>query len=219
MRTKEEAFDYRYFPEPDLPPFIIDKKEIEKIKESLPEFPKERAKRFIREFRISEYKAKFLTSDSSLADYFEKCRALYNKPEAICNWIMGPISRHLSSTNLTIEVLPLKPENLVKMLKMIDKGTISGKMANEEILPEMMIDTKKTPEEIVTQKGLLQISDEGQLQKIAQEVIKENAKTVSDYREGKEKALIFLVGQVMKKTKGKANPKLINEILKKELNV
>ncbi|MFC1631364.1 Asp-tRNA(Asn)/Glu-tRNA(Gln) amidotransferase subunit GatB [Candidatus Omnitrophota bacterium] len=215
MRSKEQAHDYRYFPEPDLVPFVLDDEYIQKIRESLPELPQQRAQRFISDYQIPEYDAAVLTSDKYLAEYFEQCVRFYPKPKVVSNWLMTELLAQLNSRNLQARNLPIKPESLVAVFQMIDQGIISGKIA-KEILPEML-DTKKEAGQIVQDKGLRQISDSGELEEIIQKVIAENPKPVSDYYQGQDKAFMFLIGQIMRHSRGKANPKIINQILKTEL--
>ncbi len=215
MRFKEEAHDYRYFPEPDLVPFVVDRTRVEEIRNSLPELPARRMGRFIEDFDLSQYDADILTSDKHMADYFEECVRLYKDPKVVANWIMGDISSQMNSRKVKIGELGLSPQHMAGLFKLIDKGTISGKIA-KTILAEM-IETKKPPEEIVASKGLVQITDKDKLEGIVKQVLSENKKTVEDYSSGKTSALTYLVGQVMKKTKGKANPGMVNEILHKTL--
>jgi aspartyl-tRNA(Asn)/glutamyl-tRNA(Gln) amidotransferase subunit B len=215
MRSKEEAQDYRYFPEPDLVPLTIGKEWVAKIKESLPELPEARERRFISQYKIPEYDAGILTSSKSLADYFEECARLYPKPKVASNWIMGELLGNLKVSNREIEDCPVTPGHLAEMLKLIDKGTISGKIA-KEVFAEMF-KTGKRAEEIVREKGLTQITSEEEISEVVEKIIKENPKAVEEYREGKEKALGHLVGQVMRLTRGKANPQLANKLLKERL--
>ena len=216
MRTKEEAFDYRYFPEPDLVPFFFDKKLIESIKETLPELPKDRLERFLRDYKLSSPSATLIVNDKETADYFEECAKLYKKnPQIIANWIGGDILSESNKRNVSIAALGIAPADIADMLKLIDNGTISGKMAKG--LLQEMIETRKKPSALVKSKGLSQIKDKGQLAKVLEEVIAANPKPVKDYKKGKTNVLIFLVGQVMKATKGKANPKLVNELLKQKM--
>lgn len=215
MRSKEEAHDYRYFPEPDLAPFILDEGYIQNIKASLPELPKSRAERFVREFKIPQYDAGVLTSDRYLADYFEECVKLYPKPKIISNWIMTEVLAHLNSRNMKIQQLNIRPKSFVDIFQMIDEGIISGKIA-KDILSQML-DSKKEPRDIIKEKGLVQLTDSEEITCIVRNVIKENLKPVNDYYSGKREAFTFLIGQIMRKSKGKANPKIANEILKKEL--
>lgn len=215
MRSKEEAHDYRYFPEPDLAPFILDEKYIQKIKQSLPELPKAKFERFIRDYKIPEYDASVLTADRYLADYFEECVRLYNQPKIISNWIMTQILAHLNSRNMDIRQLNLKPKSFVSVFELIDEGLVTAKTA-KEILPQML-DSERQAREIVKEKGLIQITDVGEIDQIVQEVIAENSKAVNDYYQGQENAFMFLVGQIMRKSRGKANPKQVNQILKEKL--
>jgi len=215
MRSKEEAHDYRYFPEPDLVPFILNEQYIQTIKKSLPELPNEKGERFLREYKIPEYDAGVLTSNRYLADYFEECVQLYPKPKIVSNWIMSELLAHLNSRNMEIRYLELKPKSFVAIFKLIDKGTISGKIA-KELLPQML-EGKKEAADIVKEKGMQQISDTSELEETIAEVIQEFPKPVSDYYEGKVNAFTFLVGQTMRKTGGKANPKIVNQILKQKL--
>ncbi len=215
MRSKEQAHDYRYFPEPDLVPFVLDEKYIQKIKQSLPELPKAKAERFVREYKIPEYDAGVLTGDKYLADYFEQCVKLYPQAKIISNWIMTELLAHLHSRNLEVRYLKLTAKNFVDIFRMIDEGVISGKIA-KEILPQLL-DGKNQAREIVKKKRLVQITDTKELAGIIEAVIAENAKPVCDYRQGKLEALSFLVGQTMRKSRGKANPGIVNKILKEKL--
>lgn len=215
MRSKEEAHDYRYFPEPDLVPFILSVEEINAVKDSLPELPEARKERFVKTYGLPDYDAAVLTQDKQLADFFESCTKHYDKPKTISNWMMGNILAYLNEQGLEIKDIKLTPQNLAGLLKEIDSGKISGKMA-KDILTEMLR-TGKDARGIIEEKGLLQISDIAELEKFADEALAENKKSVEDYLKGKENAIMFLVGQVMKKTKGKANPAMINEILKRKL--
>ncbi len=215
MRGKEEAYDYRYFPEPDLVPLTITKADIGRAKESIPELPADKAKRFVDEYGIPEYDARVLTSSKHLANYFEECVQLCHKPKLISNWIMGELLSQLNTRGIDIAELRLKPSALVSMLKMVEEGAISGKIAKRVL--EIMVDTGRDPEEIVKSEGLVQISDREELIKVIERALKDNPKAVSDFQRGRSEALVFLVGQIMAKTKGKANPKKVNEILKEKL--
>jgi aspartyl-tRNA(Asn)/glutamyl-tRNA(Gln) amidotransferase subunit B len=216
MRTKEEAHDYRYFPEPDLVPIIVTDEWKEEIRKSLPEMPHRKRERFISEYGLPEYDAKIITSSKKIADFFEKCALEYDSPKAVSNWLMGEFSRLMNETGKEIDEVPVTPQMLVKLLKLIDNGVISGSIAKTVF--EEMFGTGKEPEVIVEEKGLKQIANEDELREIIKKVIAENPKSVEDYKNGKEKAMGFLVGQVMKATKGKANPQLTNQILKEELS-
>ena len=215
MRTKEEAHDYRYFPEPDLVPFIIDKELIKRVKNGIPELPQAREARFVSQYKIPEYDASVLTQEKKNADFFEETVKIHNNPKGISNWLMGDISAILNEKNVSIDRTRLSPANLAKMIKMVDDGTISVKIA-KTILPDM-VNTGDTPATLVEKKGLSQISDTDELEKVITRVLKENAKTANDYKSGKKNALIFLVGQVMKASRGKANPRMVNEILRDKL--
>ncbi|MCX5903007.1 MAG: Asp-tRNA(Asn)/Glu-tRNA(Gln) amidotransferase subunit GatB [Proteobacteria bacterium] len=214
MRSKEEAHDYRYFPDPDLVPLVIDDAWIDEIRSTLPELPREKKERFVKEYALPEYDAAILTATRQLADYFEECVRLGPQPKVVSNWIMGDILRHVPDTR-DISQFPVTPSHLAEMLLMVDKGTISGKIA--KIVFEEMVASGRMPQFIVAEKGLVQVSDEGALEKAIQEVLNANADQVEQYRQGKEKVFGFLVGQVMKATKGKANPQVVNELLKKML--
>ncbi len=214
MRGKEEAHDYRYFPDPDLVPLVIDDAWIDEIRSTLPELPREKKERFIREYNIPEYDANILTETRPLADYFEECIKSFAQPKTISNWIMGDVLRHVTDTRQVAD-FAATPQHLGEMLKLIDNGTISGKIAKTVF--EDMAATGKMPEDIVRERGLVQVSDESALEKAIQEVLTANEDQVAQFRQGKEKVFGFLVGQVMKATKGKANPQVVNELLKKML--
>jgi len=215
MRTKEEAHDYRYFPEPDLVPIMVDQQWVGEIAKSLPELPDAKRERFIAEYGLPEYDADLLTSEKSLADWFEETVRFGGQPKSVSNWIMVELIRLLKEENRVIEDCPLKPKQLTDMLRLIDKGTISGKIAKTVF--EEMYKTGKDAETIVKEKGLMQISDAGKIEKVVDDVITKNPKEVARYKAGEEKLLGFLVGHVMKLTKGKANPQMVNELLKKKL--
>lgn len=215
MRTKEEASDYRYFPEPDLVPFIIEESYIQELKRSLPEMPKERLSRFIGEFKLSSYDSAVLTQDKKLADFFEECLKIYPSAKNLCNWITTSLLAEINKRNSSLEELNLSPERFVKLIRLTDEGRLSNLRAKEVL--NLMIDSKKSAEEIIYEKDFIQIDNKEELERIIEEVLEENKATVLDYLKGKEKAIFFLVGQVMKKSKGKANPKIAGEILKERL--
>ena len=215
MRSKEEAHDYRYFPDPDLVPIVIDEAWIEEVKKSLPELPLEKRERFIREFQIPPYDAGVLTSSRALADYFEEVARLSGKPKVAGNWVMGDVLRFLNEEKRDIKECPILPQSLAEMIVLIENGTISGKMAKDIIVE--MYKTGKTPQTIIEEKGMVQITDEDALEKTIAEVLAANPAQLEQYREGKEKLFGYFVGQIMKATQGKANPQLINELLKKML--
>lgn len=212
LRSKEEAHDYRYFPEPDLPPLVISREWVEEIRRSLPELPDVRRNRYINDYGLPAYDAGVLTATREVGEYFETCVRLYPQPKTVSNWVMGELARLLNATNTEITDSPVKPEQLAVLLKLIDEGVISGKIA-KTVFEEMFM-TGKDPQAVVKERGLVQITDEAELKAVIDEVITANQKVVADYRQGKDKALGFLVGQVMKATKGKANPALVNRLLK-----
>ncbi len=215
MRSKEEAHDYRYFPEPDLVPTVCDEAWIEAIQQSLPEMPEQKRERFVSDYGIPEYDAGVLTTSKALADYFETCVKLFDKPKIISNWIMGDLLRELKNDDKEIDDCPVTPERLADLLKLIDDGTISGKMAKTVF--EDMYQTGKPPAEIVKAKGLMQITDESALLKMVEDVIAANPGQAADYKNGKDKLMGFFVGQVMQASKGQANPALVNKLLKEKL--
>ena len=215
MRTKEFAEDYRYFPEPDLVPFVVDTAVVEKIRGELPELPEARAARFVKVYKLSEYDAGVLTSQIDIAEYFERCVRIKPDAKKVANWITGDIMSRMNDLGKTIIELKLSEEDLVSILDMIDDGTINGKIA-KSVLAES-IETGMPPRDIVAKKGMSQISDSGQLEDAVKAVLDKNAKSVADYKSGKRNAFTFLVGQVMKETKGKANPAMVNSILRKML--
>ena len=215
MRSKEEAHDYRYFPDPDLVPLKLDDEWIEGFRADLPELPAVRTKRFVSDYGLPEYDATILTASKNMADYFEVCVKQFDQPKTVSNWVMGELMRELNSSGTDISASPVTPERLVSLLQMVDKGIISLKVARE-IFPELY-SSGKTPEQIVQEKGLTQISDEGALAKIIAEVLSKNPGQVAQFKEGKQQVLGFLVGQVMKASGGKANPGKVNELLKKTL--
>src|SRR5574337_911128 len=215
MRSKEEAHDYRYFPDPDLVPLKLDDEWIQGFRADLPELPAVRTKRFVSDYGLPEYDATILTASKGMADYFEVCVKQFNQPKTVSNWVMGELMRELHNSGADISASPLTPERLVSLLHMVDKGTISLKVARE-IFPEFY-SSGKTAEQIVREKGLTQVSDEGALAKLIEEVLSKNPGQVAQFKEGKQQVLGFLVGQVMKASGGKANPGKVNELLKREL--
>ena len=215
MRSKEEAHDYRYFPDPDLVPLKLDKEWVEGFRSTVPELPAARTARFAGVYGLSEYDAGVLTASKGIADYFESCVTLFNQPKTVGNWVMGELTRELNNAGTDVSASPVTPERLVSLLRMVDKGTISLKVARE-IFPELY-GSGKTPEQIVQEKGLTQVSDEGALEKIIDEVLTQSPAQVTQFKEGKQQVLGFLVGQVMKASGGKANPGKVNELLRKKL--
>jgi aspartyl-tRNA(Asn)/glutamyl-tRNA(Gln) amidotransferase subunit B len=216
MRGKEEAHDYRYFPDPDLLPLVIDADWIEGIKKSLPELPDQKKKRFMDQFELPSYDADLLTSDRELADYFEDCVRIFQQPKTVSNWVMGSLLGMLNATNKTIDKSPVSPNNLAALLELIEAGVISGKIAKTVF--DEMAQTGKPARKIVEEKGLVQITDTDAIDDAISKVIADNPAEVEAYKNGKTKLMGFFVGQVMRETRGKANPKLVNEILKKKLN-
>jgi len=215
MRGKEEAHDYRYFPDPDLVPIVTNEAWIEEIKNSLPELPLEKRERFIRDYQIPLYDAGVLSSSRALADYFEEVAMHSGKPKIASNWVMGDVLRFLNEDKKDIKDCPIFPRSLADMINLIEDGTISGKMAKDIVVE--MYRTGKQPQTIIEEKGMVQITDEDALAKTIADILAANPAQLEQYRGGKEKLFGFFVGQVMKATQGKANPQLINELLKKML--
>ena len=217
MRTKEEAQDYRYFLEPDLTAFIINEDKIEEIKKTIPELPQGKMLRFIKDYGLSKYDAKILIASWRDAEYVERCIKAYppKDKKLVVNWLIGPILSEANSRNCAIVDLNVSPGDLIQLIDYMENDAISGLTA-KEVLKDM-IDTKVSASEIIKTKNLFQISDSGSLDNIVEEVIKENAKSIADYKQGKSNALMFMVGQVMRKTNGRANPKAVQEILKRRL--
>ncbi len=215
MRSKEEAHDYRYFPDPDLAPLQVDEEWTAEARKSLPELPDQKEDRFIKEYGIPRYDAEVLTSSREIADYFEACNKSAQSPKAVSNWIMGDILRELKNDERGIQDCPIEPPMLAEMIQMIEQGSISGKIAKTVF--QEMYKTGKPPKQIVQEKNLIQVTDEGEITKIVDRVLADNPGQVEEFRGGKEKVLGFFVGQVMKATKGKANPALVNKILKQRL--
>ena len=215
MRSKEEAHDYRYFPDPDLLPLKISDDFIKKIKANLPELPDAKKERFINDYGLSSYDAGVLVSEKAIADYFEKA-AKGRDSKIIANWVIGDLFALLNKTNKTIEDPPILPESLGELIDFIQDGTISGKIAKEVF--ESMAVSRKAAAAIIEEKGLKQVSDVKELTKVIKQVLSDHPNELSEYKNGKEKVFGFFVGQVMKLTAGKANPAKVNEILKKELS-
>jgi aspartyl-tRNA(Asn)/glutamyl-tRNA(Gln) amidotransferase subunit B len=215
MRGKEEAHDYRYFPDPDLVPLVVNTGWVEEIRGSLPELPDAKRNRYVVEFGLPDYDAEVLSASREIAEYFEACVAVYPQAKAVSNWVMGDVLRALKDDNREISECPVTPALLADMLQLIEKGTISGKIAKTVF--DEMYKTGKEPAKIVEEKGLVQVTDTGAIEKIIDEVLAAESGQVEAYRSGKEKLFGFFVGQVMKASKGKANPALVNEILLKKL--
>jgi aspartyl-tRNA(Asn)/glutamyl-tRNA(Gln) amidotransferase subunit B len=215
MRSKEEAHDYRYFPEPDLVRIQIDEEMKNRIRASIPELPTERKNRYIREFGLPAYDAEVLTASKAVADFFEATLKHTKQAKAVSNWIMGELLGHLNAAGMEIEDSKIRPEHLGQLIEKIENGTISTKIAKTVF--EEMFQTGRDPQSIIEEKGLVQITDVGEITRIVDEVIAANPKSVEDFKNGKERALGALVGQVMKATKGKANPQLVNTIIRERI--
>jgi aspartyl-tRNA(Asn)/glutamyl-tRNA(Gln) amidotransferase subunit B len=216
MRSKEEAHDYRYFPDPDLVPLVLDDEFIENIRKTLPVLPDELKEKFIKEYGLPEYDASVLTSVKSYATYFEETVNLVNSPKKVSNWIMSELLRVVNDKGCDIFDAGITPEYLAEIVKLIDDGKISGKIAKDVF--EEVIETGKNPSVIIEEKGLVQISDDSKLESIICKIIENSPKEAERFRNGEQKLMGFFVGQVMKETKGKANPKLVNEIINKLLS-
>ncbi|UCD33309.1 MAG: Asp-tRNA(Asn)/Glu-tRNA(Gln) amidotransferase subunit GatB [Desulfobacterales bacterium] len=215
MRGKEDAHDYRYFPDPDLLPLVIDDNWVDAIKHTIPELPNDKKERFISEYNLSFDDASFLTSSRELADYFEACATQFPNPKPISNWITGPLMGLLNAQGQPITESPIAPGDLAELLKLMDKKVISGKIAKTVF--DEMAQTGKPPKTIVKEKGWVQVTDETAIKQVVVKVLENHPKEVNDYKNGKTKLLGFFVGQVMKETHGKANPKVVNDILKEIL--
>ncbi len=215
MRGKEAAHDYRYFPDPDLIPVEIDQAWIEAVQKDLPELPEAKRRRFVGQYGLPEYDAQVLTSSKAMAFYFEECLRLHPQPKTVSNWIMVELVRELKRAEKDIEQCPVSAENLAALLDLIQEGEISGKMAKTVF--ETMFETGKSPKVIVQERGLVQMTDIAQIRGIIEEVLKNNPDKITDYKNGKAKLMGYFVGEVMKKTQGKANPKIVNEILREKL--
>lgn len=215
MRGKEEESDYRYFPEPDIPPIVLTEEYVENVKREIPELPDEKALRFVREYGLPEYDARVLTASRELADFYEECVRAVGRPKELSNWIMTEVLRELNERNLEITQTKLTPQHFADLFKLMDEGKISIKIA-KDIFPEVF-ETGKMPSQIVQEKGLEQISDERLIEEIVRKAMAENPDAVQQYRDGKKKVIGFFVGYVMKETKGKANPELVNRIAQKLL--
>jgi aspartyl-tRNA(Asn)/glutamyl-tRNA(Gln) amidotransferase subunit B len=215
MRSKEEAHDYRYFPEPDLVPLCIDQEWIERVRQELPELPDTRRRRFTTHYGLPDYDAEVLTASKALADYYEATVRLYNQPKVASNWVMGEVMRELNRQHHSPQQAPVTPMHLAELLRLIDEGVLSGKIAKTVF--EDMYRTGKPAQTIVEEQGLVQMTDSAALEGIITTILADNASQVADYRAGKQKVFGFFVGQTMKATQGKANPALVNELLRKLL--
>jgi len=215
MRSKEEAHDYRYFPDPDLLPLVVDDNWIEEARKTLPELPEEKRRRFIDQYKLSFQDAAFLTAGRPLADYFEACASLFSDSRQVNNWVTGELMRVLNSAGKSIEETPVSPESLAELLRLMESGVISGKIAKTVF--EEMAATGRSASEIVAKKGLTQVTDSSAIEAIVDKVILENPKEAEAFRGGKTKLMGFFVGQVMKESRGKANPQMVNELLARKL--
>ena len=218
MRTKEGAKDYRYFPEPDLPPFVIKEDKIAEIRKTIPELPKEKMQRFIKEYGLSEYDAKVLVSSKKTSQFSEEAmkKSADTNKKPLANWIIGPLAALAASNNCQIYELKITTDSLIELIELIENKQVISNLAGKAVLEEMH-KTQKSAKEIIAEKNLAQISDSGSLAGIIEEVIKENPKSVADFKAGKANAVMFLVGQTMRKSAGKANPKVVQDLIKKRL--
>ena len=215
MRDKEDAQDYRYFPDPDLVAIKLSEEYIENIRKSLPEMPESRKQRYLEEYKLSEKDAGILTSSKYLSDLFEKASEICGNYKAVNNWIISDISRILNETEMDPIEIPFDAKQLAKLVTLIDKGTISSSIGKKVL--EELFENPRDPEDIIKEKGWIQISDEGAIKEIVRKIIEANPQSVADYKGGKDRALGFLVGQAMKETKGKANPQMLNKMFAEEL--
>jgi aspartyl-tRNA(Asn)/glutamyl-tRNA(Gln) amidotransferase subunit B len=215
MRSKEESHDYRYFPDPDLTPLVIDPDWVERTRANLPELPAARRRRFVTEHGLPEYDARLLTDSREMADFFEAVAERYPQPKAISNWLMGEAFRLLNEQGTTLAESGLTPERLVELLEMIDQGAVNTNSAKQVF--EEVFRTGRAPAEIVAERGLGLIADDTALGEIVDRVLAENPKVVAEYRQGKEKSFTFLVGQVMRQTQGRADPPTVNRLLRERV--
>lgn len=216
MREKENAQDYRYFPDPDLVAIKLSEQYIQNIKNSLPELPESRKKRYLEEYKLSEKDARIITSSKYLSDLFEQAGAISGNIKAVSNWIISDISRILNETETDPMNIPFTAQQLAELVILIDKGTISSSIGKKVL--EELFENPRSPEEIIKEKGWIQISDEGAIKEVVLKVLELNPQSVADFKAGKDRALGFLVGQAMKETKGKANPQMLNKMFVEEMN-
>lgn len=215
MRDKEDAQDYRYFPEPDLVPIKLSKEYIENIKRELPELPESRKERYLNDYKLTEKEARTLTASKYLSDFFEKAIKISKNPKAVCNWLTSDVARILNEKELEPEEIPFTPENLSELIGLIEKGTISSKIAKDVL--DKMFEKPEAPSKIIEDNGWVQISDEGAIKEVVEKILTANPQSVIDFKNGKDKALGYLVGQAMKETKGKANPGMLNQMFRDAL--
>ncbi len=216
LRSKEDAHDYRYFPEPDLVPIVVTDEQIEEIKKTIPELPSAKRARFVKTYGITDYEAGLISQSKTMSAFFEECAKLVNTPKTVANWLLGDISRLINEKNLDFADVKITPQALSDFISLIEKGTISNTAGKKVI--EIMFETQKSPDVIVKEEGLEQVNDADALKKIVEEVLANNQKSVDDYKGGKTNALGFLVGQTMRLSKGKANPQTLNALLKEYLD-
>ena len=216
MRDKEDAQDYRYFPEPDLVAIRLSDEYIENIRKNLPEMPESRKERYLKEYGLSEKDANLLTASKYMSNIFEKTNSICNNPKSVANWLLSDISRILNENEMEPEQIPFTAEQLAKMIELIENGTISSAIGKKVV--EELFENPKDPEEIIKEKGWIQISDEGAIKDVVLKILEANPQSIADYKAGKDRALGFLVGQAMKETKGKANPQMLNKMFLEELN-
>ena len=215
MRDKENAQDYRYFPEPDLVAIKLSEEYIENIRKTLPEMPESRKERYLRDYKLSEKDAGIITSSKYLSDLFEKASEICENYKAVNNWIISDISRILNETEMDPKEIPFDAKQLAKLVTLIDKGTISSSIGKKVLIE--LFENPRDPEDIIKEKGWIQISDEGAIKEVVLKIIEANPQSVADFKAGKDRALGFLVGQAMKETKGKANPQMLNKMFAEEL--
>ncbi len=216
MRDKEDAQDYRYFPDPDLVAIRLSEEYIENIKNSLPELPESRKARYMEEFKLSEKDSRLLTASKYLSNIFEEAESICKNAKAVANWLLSDISKILNEKEMEPENLPFTGKDLAKLVELIDKGTISSAIGKKVVVE--LFENPKDPEDIIKEKGWIQISDEGAIKEVVAKILENNPQSVADYKAGKDRALGFLVGQAMKETKGKANPQMLNKMFLEELN-
>jgi aspartyl-tRNA(Asn)/glutamyl-tRNA(Gln) amidotransferase subunit B len=215
LRSKEEAHDYRYFPEPDLVPLVITEEMIAEAKKTIGELPQAKIKRYVEKLKLSAEAADTIVADPALAEFFEAASRQFDRPWIIANWLVGSVAAYLNEKKVGIQQTKLTSENLISLVRQIDTGIISNKIAKEVVVK--MLETGAAAEEVIKASGATQISSEAELAKIIKDIIKKNPQSVSDYKAGKKAALGFLVGQVMKATQGRANPGVVNALLEKAL--
>lgn len=217
MRSKEEAHDYRYFPEPDLVPFVLNESVIAPIRRSLPELPRQKFERFRQRYGLSEYDANIIVANQDMADFFEACAKLHKDTKKISNWLNGPLLQEMNTRKIGLKDMHIAPEDLIAIIQKMDENVLSNLAAKEAL--KHMVDTGKNAAAVIQEKGLAQVCDSGALERIVEEVIRQHESVAQQIREGKESAVGFLVGQAMRQSQGKANPKMIGEIIKNKLSV